>query len=333
MVGAGLAKTGFNLVSFGWRGVDEVVANSFAQASGLAGAELEDRIVHFVEAGREPRFTGGWTQRFSTEEDVKSGAIGYADAIVLIGGAGWSRDFTVRALEAGIFVLPLAATSTSNEFAAREILDLCHKSGIYQRRGLNPAAVGALAQPIASAAEAVVNLLRSFFEQNPQLKTKPERSTARITGLRASQRERLISLLNDGPKLARLLSRAVLLERSFLPWLETLDGSRFLEESRMLGVKSLVDLLELDERLEKEFPEFKPNPLWEAWFIHYHAEGLRKKLEAALPRGEDIPEASKPGVSAERWAKRVEELNKARRLQNPPPVESRIPAAKSRKKK
>ena len=43
-VGSALAKAGFNLATFGWHGVDEIVAYSFAEATGLPEVEEAVRL-------------------------------------------------------------------------------------------------------------------------------------------------------------------------------------------------------------------------------------------------------------------------------------------------
>src|ERR1051325_642398 len=73
-LGAALAEKQFNLATFGWHGVDEVVARSFAKATGLSADELEHRLVHFIDGGGEPEFPSGWVTRFSTEADTVAGA-------------------------------------------------------------------------------------------------------------------------------------------------------------------------------------------------------------------------------------------------------------------
>src|SRR5204863_2540596 len=107
-----------NLATFGWSGVDETVARAFAAATGLASGDLDSRLVHFV-ANHRPKMSAGWVSRFSTEEDVISSAITYADAIVVIGGGFWTQSFVLRASKAEIPVLPLADTADKGAIAAR----------------------------------------------------------------------------------------------------------------------------------------------------------------------------------------------------------------------
>jgi hypothetical protein len=289
VLGAELARAGFNLATFGWRGVDEIVARSFARGTGLTGADLEDRLVHFVEGHREARFHDGWQLRFSTEEDVKSGALGYADAIVAVGGGEWTFEFCRRAIQAGLLVLSLEAGGSELAYAARRLHEYNLDTGTYQRLGVSLASVEATRPSHPSAVPSVVKLLQEFFKQRPSVKPKPDRSSSRLSGLGPDKRSELGALLNDGPRLARFLSRSALAEPAFLTWLETLEAGQFLEAARVLGLASFNNLLELEAKLDAAYPAFQPNPLWTSWFQQYHAASLGEKLRAYLPRGDDFP--------------------------------------------
>jgi hypothetical protein len=58
-IGRGLADSGFGLVSGGWRGVDHIVARSFAEAVKETEGNLDEQLIQFVEQDWTPDFPGG----------------------------------------------------------------------------------------------------------------------------------------------------------------------------------------------------------------------------------------------------------------------------------
>jgi hypothetical protein len=118
-LGRALATAGYGLVTGGCPGVDSTVEQSFALAL-PAGESWAKRLVNVLEPGR--RGSPGWPEHGSRVlekgEDWNEVAIGLADAVVLIGGEGWTVtafDLAVRKRKA-VFPIPGAGGAAESAF-------------------------------------------------------------------------------------------------------------------------------------------------------------------------------------------------------------------------
>ncbi len=280
--GEALAKNGFNLATFGWEGVEEVVAYSFAKATGLSKSELENRLVHFVDGQRQPRYRGGWSSRLSTEADAVSMALTYIDGLVIIGGASWSFRFAKNAEDAGIPIVPLVG-NVKGSYAANHFYN--------EMVGLAPSRVRwdakdllLLAQGRTNAIYAAINMLLQMAVSGD--KANPPTNEPTIS---FERRERLLELLADKQRLSRMIAGGALLERSFIRWVQSPLPNQFFEAIRVFGIKSVEELVDFEQRLNKQFADFRPNPLWKAWFLEHHAAALVDVLKAAVPKSGPEP--------------------------------------------
>jgi len=109
-LGTKLARAGFGLITCGWPGVDHLVARAFAEGLNRTGGALSVRLLHVLEEGRTPDFSGGQYVRARSEEEAWKLSIAKADAVILIGGLGGTYETGRIARQMSKPVLPLADT-------------------------------------------------------------------------------------------------------------------------------------------------------------------------------------------------------------------------------
>jgi TIR domain-containing protein len=113
-LGRELADAGFGLVSGGWRGVDHIVARSFAEAVKETEGNLGERFIQFMERDRTPDFPGGRFFTAHSDREAWEQSIARADAVLLVGGLGGTYETGRIARHQGKPVLPLPDTREDN---------------------------------------------------------------------------------------------------------------------------------------------------------------------------------------------------------------------------
>ena len=117
--GQALAEQGFGLVVGGWPGVDYLVAQGFARALEGTGRALSDYLIQVVAEQRPtvypahaayPDFRGGYIIPVATGAREWIEALKYADAVVLLGGEGGTRETFWYATQEQRPVFPIACT-------------------------------------------------------------------------------------------------------------------------------------------------------------------------------------------------------------------------------
>ncbi|MBO3273147.1 hypothetical protein [Hymenobacter defluvii] len=100
-VGRELAKQGYGLVVGGWPGVDYLAARGFAQVLAAQGLPLADYLIQVVSTSRPvvyppgadyPDFRGGHIIAVPAGVREWVEALKYAEAVVLLGGEGGTRE-------------------------------------------------------------------------------------------------------------------------------------------------------------------------------------------------------------------------------------------------
>ena len=109
-LGNSLARSGYGIVTGGWRGVDEQTARCFARELLSSGVALEDRLIQIVREDWTPHFAGGQLVLVRRGEEEWTEQVKRADAVVLIGGVGGTWKTGSYALQFGRLTLPLADT-------------------------------------------------------------------------------------------------------------------------------------------------------------------------------------------------------------------------------
>jgi hypothetical protein len=109
-LGESLARTGYGVVTGGWRGVDELTSRSFARELERAGLPLEDRLIQVVVEDELPAFPAGNLVLVHRGEEEWTESVKRADAVVLIGGVGGTWTTGEYGLKFGRIVFPLADT-------------------------------------------------------------------------------------------------------------------------------------------------------------------------------------------------------------------------------
>lgn len=83
-LGRGLADAGFGLVSCGWRGVDHIVARSFAEAVKETEGHLAERLTQFMDRARTPNFPAGRFVTGNSDREEWEQTIARAEAVILV---------------------------------------------------------------------------------------------------------------------------------------------------------------------------------------------------------------------------------------------------------
>lgn len=181
--GRGLAEQGFGLVVGGWPGVDYLVARGFAQGLAASRCPLADYLLQVVAEQRPavypahaqyPDFRGGYLITVPTGTREWLEALKYADAVVLLGGEGGTRETFWYATQEQRPVFPISCTGGD---AALVFAECVANWVLFPYRGFTPAAFGAtLAQPAADAPQAqqlvlgVLELLRAQFTEQAEVR-------------------------------------------------------------------------------------------------------------------------------------------------------------------
>lgn len=119
--GRALAEQGFGLVG-GWPGVDYLVAQGYAQALAAQKLPLADYLIQVVADSRPgvypaqaryPNFQGGYVVEVPTGVREWVEALKYADAVVLLGGAGGTRETFWYATQEQRPVFPVFCTGAT----------------------------------------------------------------------------------------------------------------------------------------------------------------------------------------------------------------------------
>jgi serine phosphatase RsbU (regulator of sigma subunit)/predicted Rossmann-fold nucleotide-binding protein len=121
-VGTWLADNRYGLITCGWQGVDRVVAESFANALSNADLSVDDYLVHVLKRDRIPAFTNGRRVHVDNIRQEFTQSVERADAVLLIGGLGGTRQVGKRALKVRVPVYPLASTGGDAKWILEHIL-------------------------------------------------------------------------------------------------------------------------------------------------------------------------------------------------------------------
>jgi hypothetical protein len=109
-VGRWLGSNRYGLITGGWKGVDYVVARSFAHALRDAGLPVQKHLVHVVRRGRTPKFGQGQRVYVDDYEPVYERSVALADGVILIGGRDLTRSVGEHTLAVHKPLYPLAST-------------------------------------------------------------------------------------------------------------------------------------------------------------------------------------------------------------------------------
>jgi hypothetical protein len=109
-VGRWLGSNRFGLVTGGWKGVDYVVARSFARALRDAGLPIQKHLVHALKRGRTPEFSEGQRVYVDDYLPVYERSVALADGVILIGGRELTRSVGEHSLAVRKPLYPLAST-------------------------------------------------------------------------------------------------------------------------------------------------------------------------------------------------------------------------------
>ena len=174
--GRALAEQGFGLVG-GWPGVDYLVAQGYAQALAAQKLPLADYLIQVVADSRPgvypaqaryPNFQGGYVVEVPTGVREWVEALKYADAVVLLGGAGGTRETFWYATQEQRPVFPVFCTGGD---AALVFADCVARWELFPYQGFTAEDFTAtLAQPAADEPQArelaagVLRLLQAQFK-------------------------------------------------------------------------------------------------------------------------------------------------------------------------
>ncbi|WP_426753385.1 SAV_2336 N-terminal domain-related protein [Myxococcus sp. Y35] len=116
-LGQKLAREGYGLIGGGWPGVDEQVGRAYLAALRLIGTKPEELFLQVVAPGVLPTLREGVFQRTTSPENVEA-AILEADAVVLIGGAEFTRQVyeRARAERKPVFPIPGLGGTSDNVY-------------------------------------------------------------------------------------------------------------------------------------------------------------------------------------------------------------------------
>jgi hypothetical protein len=122
VLGTELARSGFGLISGGWKGVDHVVAREFAKQRRRQGNEVDEALKQILAPGQEPHFQEG--SRIYSKRRGQEGkdAVKQSDAVIMVGGLGGTYDAFRWAMNAKKPVYPLAGTGRDADKAFRELV-------------------------------------------------------------------------------------------------------------------------------------------------------------------------------------------------------------------
>lgn len=181
--GRALAQQGFGLVVGGWPGVDYLVAQGFAQVLEAKKRPLADYLIQVVAANqpavypanaRYPDFRGGHIIEVPTGAREWIEALKYADAVVLLGGEGGTRETFWYATQEQRPVFPIPCTGGD---AASVFSDCMERWELFPYQGFTQEGFRAtLTRPAETEeqarvlAEGVMRLLHAQF--TPRVETK-----------------------------------------------------------------------------------------------------------------------------------------------------------------
>jgi len=105
-----LAKSGYGIITAGWRGVDAVVSEAYAAQ--LAKDEIIDEgyLIQVVVEKQKLEYQGGVIERVANEEQSYERIFARAYAVILIGGMRGTFESFRKAQEANVPVIPIAIT-------------------------------------------------------------------------------------------------------------------------------------------------------------------------------------------------------------------------------
>lgn len=105
-----LAKSGYGIITGGWRGVDAVISEAYAAQ--LAKDEILDEgyLIQVVLEKQEPEYPGGLIERVADEAQSYERIFARAYAVIMIGGMGGTFASFRKAEEANVPVIPIAIT-------------------------------------------------------------------------------------------------------------------------------------------------------------------------------------------------------------------------------
>jgi hypothetical protein len=109
-VGRAFARAGYGLIVGGWPGVDYVVAEEYEESLGAGATAAGEMLTQVIASGQTPDYPGGTIVHAESDSDSYDEAIRRADAVVLIGGLGGTRETFERARKSGVPIFPLAGT-------------------------------------------------------------------------------------------------------------------------------------------------------------------------------------------------------------------------------
>lgn len=183
-LGRALAEQGFGLVVGGWPGVDYLVAQGYAQALAAKKLPLADYLIQVVADSRPavypaqaryPDFQGGYLIEVPTGVREWVEALKYADAVVLLGGEGGTRETFWYATQEQRPVFPIPCTGGD---AALVFTDCVARWELFPYQGFTAADFEAtLTQPAEDEAQArqlatgLMRLLQAQFA--PKAESKP----------------------------------------------------------------------------------------------------------------------------------------------------------------
>ena len=118
-IGRELARWGYGLLDGGYSGVDYVTAESFCNQLQLAGTDPSKALLHIVGPQSTAAFKLGSVQQVA-QSDWNAVAIRQADAIVAIGGEGYTFEHCRVAAAAGkpVFPIPGSGGDAANFYAS-----------------------------------------------------------------------------------------------------------------------------------------------------------------------------------------------------------------------
>jgi hypothetical protein len=122
-IGTAIAKGNFGLVVGGWRGVDYVVADSFAKELNNQKKRLSDYLIQVIPAGKEPEFKGGHIVEVNAGLKEWTESVSYADAVILIGGIGGTYETYLYANQEQKPTFPIAGTEGDARKVFNDILE------------------------------------------------------------------------------------------------------------------------------------------------------------------------------------------------------------------
>lgn len=122
-IGKAIASNGFGLVVGGWKGVDYVVAQAFAEELRQQRKGLSEYLIQVIPEGTYPEFRGGHI--VTVEKGVKEWieSVRYSNAVILIGGLGGTYETYQFALQEQKPTWPVAGTEGDARRAFNDIME------------------------------------------------------------------------------------------------------------------------------------------------------------------------------------------------------------------